>query len=148
MIRERTARKYLLKLLREDRIINFINDNSDNGITGFFPFITIVDCVNSTSSNRWQCSGTAHSRHPEEPLIEIARWICVDKKEAFATIRHELAHCIQDYCCLPGSAHGRGFTQALKIVSPRLYRRDRHWSNSIEIEAARKAMKKLHGRGR
>lgn len=72
-----------------------------------------------------------------DSVIEISSWILYDIKEAKATLRHELAHVIKEYLEFEGGIHGSGFTKALKIVSNRTWRRDRHWKNSLPIEKAR-----------
>ena len=73
----------------------------------------------------------------KDSVIELSSWILYDTNEAKATLRHELAHVVKEYLRFEGGVHGRGFTKALKIVSNRKWRRDRHWKNSLAIEKAR-----------
>lgn len=73
-------------------------------------------------------------------LIEVSSWLLVDKDETLRTLRHECAHVLKNKCSMPGSAHGRGFTQALKMISPRLWRRDKFWHPNDKIEDARLLM--------
>ena len=143
MIREKTLQRYLISLLKEQRIIDFVNNHSAQGMNGFYPMLVVVDHVTSArwSKDRWRISGAAYNTRTCEACIEVTKWICADDNEAKSTVRHELAHCIQGYCKLPGSSHGRGFTQALKIVSPKKFRYDRHWHSTDKVEKARSAMK-------
>lgn len=70
--------------------------------------------------------------------ISIADWILVDKTEAKATVRHEIAHALQNYkygACT--RSHGKEFIEALKIVSPNNWRSDRHYRETPEIVKAR-----------
>jgi len=131
-VREKTLQNYLEILLKNQRIKEFLVENGQGrNSSSFRPKLTIVDQV--SKNNASQYAGMAVS----STTIQVSNWICVDKEQAFSTVRHELAHCIQAWCSLPGSHHGSGFTIALKLVSPRTWRNDRHWKRTAEVEKAR-----------
>jgi hypothetical protein len=71
--------------------------------------------------------------------VHIATWILRDSTQAKGVVRHEIAHLVQRYMygdsCRP---HGKEFIQALKIVSPNNWRKDRHWHDSPEVAEVRK----------
>ena len=69
--------------------------------------------------------------------IELSSWILVYEKLTQSVIRHELAHALVFLCEL-GGGHGREFTQALKLTSPRLFKRDRYWHDTLAIYTERK----------
>jgi hypothetical protein len=72
--------------------------------------------------------------------IRIADWILVDSTEAKATVRHEIAHALQHYKYGTNvRSHGKEFIEALKIVSPNGWRKDRHYQETPEIVKARTA---------
>ena len=72
--------------------------------------------------------------------IRIADWILVDSTEAKATVRHEIAHALQHYKYgMNVRSHGKEFIEALKIVSPNGWRKDRHYQETPEIVKARTA---------
>ena len=73
-----------------------------------------------------------------EADIELSSWILVSKIETKRVIRHEVAHILKAICKLPGSSHGKAFNSTLKLVSPRMWRKDRHWYQSKVIDQARK----------
>jgi hypothetical protein len=70
--------------------------------------------------------------------VHIAQWILVCDSEAKAVVRHEVAHLVQHYTHEGCKPHGKEFTEALKIVSPKTWRKDKHWHDSPEVEKARK----------
>ena len=79
--------------------------------------------------------------------IHIANWILKDESQAKAVVRHEVAHLLQHYEQEDCRPHGKEFTKALKIVSPKTWRKDRYWYDNPEIAKARKESernKKIH----
>jgi len=70
--------------------------------------------------------------------VHIAQWILACDSEAKAVVRHEVAHLVQHYTNDNSKPHGKEFTIALKIVSPKTWRKDRHWHDSLVVEKARK----------
>ena len=82
--------------------------------------------------------------YEEEPsILELSSWILVDEEETRRVIRHELAHDIKTFCGMVGKVHGRGFNQALRAVSKKRWKKDRHWYTNGKIDLARK---KFHPR--
>ena len=73
----------------------------------------------------------------EPSLLELSSWILVDKNETRRVIRHELAHDIKTFCGMAGNVHGRGFNQALKSVSNKRWKKDKHWHTNLKIDLAR-----------
>ena len=129
---EQTLRNYLVTLIQNERIQEFLKTKAPRRkLSNFHPRLSIVENVAKANASQYAGIAVGSDR------MEISKWICVDKDQAFSTVRHELAHNIKNWCKLPGSHHGRGFTEALKIVSPRLWRSDRHWKRTPEVEAAR-----------
>ena len=74
--------------------------------------------------------------------VHLAQWILADESEAKAVVRHEIAHLEQHYVNGDCPPHGKEFTSALKIVSPKTWRKDRHWHDNAQIAEARKECKK------
>ena len=100
-VREKTLQNYLVELLKNSRVREFINSKAPNKrASNFQPTLSVVDRV--SKGNPSQYAGMALGAR----TIQISQWICVDKDQAFATARHELAHCIMNWCSLPGSHHG------------------------------------------
>ena len=73
--------------------------------------------------------------------MDIAKWILQDADEAKGVVRHELAHLIHSFSGTKGNVHGKEFRVVLKIISPRTWRRNRHWHPNPTIE---KASLKVH----
>ena len=76
--------------------------------------------------------------------ICLANWILRDSSQAKAVVRHEVAHLLQHYKYGESKPHGKEFTEALKVVSPKTWRKDRHWYDSPEVEKARKECEHNH----
>ena len=125
--------KYLKELLNTERIQTLLQKVKRYKI--FRPTFKIVP----TCGPRWggMCYGAG--------TIEISSWILKDASVAKGVVRHELAHAIQDFLTIDGRSHGKEFIQILKSVSPRKWRRDRHWHSTPAIQIARI---KIHPRGR
>jgi len=76
--------------------------------------------------------------------ICIANWILRDSSQAKGVVRHEVAHLLQHYMYDDSKPHGKEFIEALKIVSPKTWRKDRHWYDNREIAEARKECEHNH----
>jgi len=136
-ITEVALHKYFKELLQCPRIKDFIVEYAvdQHGVfilksnTGdiLLPSLRIID----TAGVKY--AGVAHT----DMAIDISRWILVDKAEAKATVRHELAHLLHSYSKVKGRSHGKEFHKILKVVSPMMWRRDRHWCPNPVIEKAR-----------
>ena len=70
--------------------------------------------------------------------ICLANWILRDSSQAKAVVRHEVAHLLQHYKYGESKPHGKEFTEALKVVSPKTWRRDKYWHDNPLIINARK----------
>ena len=133
-ITEAAVRKYFRELLETPRIqeyakqygtiSNFINIQGDVVVR---PKLSVVKTVGAGYA------GMAWG----SVKIEISRWILEDKLETRGAVRHELAHLLHVYSRTGGGAHGKEFRNALKIVSPKTWRKDRHWYPNPAIENAR-----------
>ena len=88
-------------------------------------------CGSRTAGKTWYYPDT-------EGVIELSSWILYDIEEARKVIRHEFAHVVQCYCKYEGSMHGRGFNKALKVVSARRWKTDKHWDATPRIDKVRK----------
>ena len=121
--------KYLDKLLNLPRVAEALN-----AVLKPSPVIKIIvssTCGASTAGQTWY--------YPDgESIIELSSWILYDFEEAKKVIRHEFAHVVQCYCRYEGGMHGRGFNKALKVVSARKWRTDKHWIVTQGIEEARR----------
>ena len=73
----------------------------------------------------------------KDSVIELSSWVLYDILEAKRVIRHEVAHVIKSFCKFDGGVHGRGYYKVLRIVSGKVWKRDRRWKNSVSIEKAR-----------
>ncbi len=116
----KTTRVYLQKYANQLRVKHYSN----------MPQVAIYISAKTES----RTAGRAHGRY----LITIQKWMLVDKEEAKATIRHELAHNIVNWLELPKViAHGKEFHQILKKIAPRTWKQDLHWHYSEAITEAR-----------
>ena len=131
---EKALQKYFQELLETPRIEKYLQDHKQpvkfimrvNGVV-MCPRLRIIN----TAGVRY--AGLAHS----DMAIDISRWILEDKAEARGTLRHEVAHLLHSYSKQGGSSHGREFNNALKVVSPSTWRRDKYWHPNANIEKAR-----------
>ena len=82
-------------------------------------------------------AGQTWVHHNGDSEIELSSWILVSPVEVKRVLRHEFAHVLKHACRLRGSAHGRDFTQALRAVCPRTWRKDRHWYPDSRIDKER-----------
>ena len=131
---EKALQKYFQELLETPRIEKYLQDHKQsvkfvmrvNGAV-MCPRLRIIN----TAGVRY--AGLAHS----DMAIDISRWILEDKAEARGTLRHEVAHLLHSYSKQGGGSHGREFNNALKVVSPSTWRRDKYWHPNANIEKAR-----------
>jgi len=130
-LRLKTLQSYADKIYLGDRVQAFIKEYPK--AKKVRPKVYISDTCGSDTAGQIWCDV---SRRRME--IELSRWILVDRKQTLSTIRHELAHALTAICELGGAKHGKEFTKALKIVSPRTFRRDRHWYDNDSVFKARK----------
>ena len=124
--------KYFKELITTERVQVLLHSLTRYKI--FKPVLKIVP----TCGAKW--GGMTYGAN----RIEVSSWILKDAKAAKGVIRHELAHAIQDFLGIEGRPHGKEFIQMLKTISPRNWRRDRHWHSTPEIQIART---KIHPKG-
>ena len=147
-VEQRTERvydfdNYVKRLITSKRVQTFLQPHLDlykevdavieGGRSVFHPMHIYVStsCGFNIAGQLWY--------YPNEPsMLEISSWILVDANETRRVIRHELAHDIKTYCNLAGKVHGKGFNQALRVVSNRRWKKDKHWHTNQQIEEARK----------
>lgn len=124
---------YADSLFYKPKISSFINKHSDYrvALSECSPSVYISDTCGSDTAGLTWCT-------PSSIDIEVSSWILIDKKATQGVIRHELAHAIAYICKLEGGYHGKGFNQALKLTSPKLFRKDRHWYDTPDVYAERK----------
>ena len=123
-----TLQKYIDKIYLSNKVQTFMKDYSTSKLK---PAIYISDTCGSDTAGLTWCT-------PSSIDIEVSSWILIDKKATQGVIRHELAHAIAYICKLEGGYHGKGFNQALKLTSPKLFRKDRHWYDTPDVYAERK----------
>jgi hypothetical protein len=134
-ITETSLKKYFIELLEIPRIQQYAQDHQTarskfvikNTGDIVLPILSIVN----TAGVRY--AGVAHTC----VSIDISRWILEDEVEAKAVVRHEVAHLLHNYSKTGGRTHGKEFHEALKIVSPKTWRKDIHWYPNPVIEKAR-----------
>jgi len=145
-IRLNTLEKYAKEVFARPAIQTYLYNN-----TAQFDYQTVKDwyprlhqsdsCGVETAGQIWL------SPKGDTPDLEMSSWILVDANQAKRVVRHEIAHIVQFVCDLQGSWHGRGFGEALRIVSPMLHkygkRSDRGWHTTPEIEKARRKFHRL-----
>ena len=133
-ITEAALRKYFYELIETPRIQQYTQNHKQ--LTSFVLRINgkvVSPCLRIVDTAGVRYAGVAHSH----VVIDISRWILEDKTEARATLRHEVAHLLHSYSKQGGGPHGKEFNNALKVVSPRTWRKDRHWYPNVNIEKAR-----------
>ena len=133
-VRNRELEKYLVYLLSRSSVkIMFTAAQKPYRI----PRIYVSDtCGVGVAGQLWYYEN-------EPSLLELSSWILVDVNETRRVIRHELAHDIKTFCGMMGKMHGRGFNQALRAVSNKRWKKDKHWYANPKINLARK---KFHPR--
>ena len=130
-MRLNTLQNYADRIYFGDRVQDFIKRYPD--AINIKPRVFISDTCGSDTAGQVWCN------IPNGRIdIELSRWILVDKTQALRIVRHELAHALTAICKLGGAKHGKEFTKALKIVSPRTFRKDRHWHDTVTVFKARK----------
>jgi len=131
-------REYYNDVLNKARVIAYINEASKLKSNIKKPQMlkdyTPVMRYQSTLSGSRKIAGTCRGVDD----IRIADWILVDASEAKTTVRHEIAHALKNYKYgMNGRPHGKEFIEALKVVSPNNWRKDRHYRETPEIVKAR-----------
>ena len=128
-IRNRKLEKYLVYLLSRSSVkATFKALQKPYHI----PHIYVSDtCGVGVAGQLWYYEG-------EPSILELSSWILVDINETRRVIRHELAHDIKTFCGMGGKMHGRGFNQALRVVSNKRWKKDKHWYSNLKIDLARK----------
>ena len=126
VITAKTLYKYFMKLLSKDAIANLIS--TAKRVNPFAPMFK----VKTTCGMNY--GGLAYKYNS----LEISSWVLQDAKEAKGIVRHEVAHLLHDYIDTGGTAHGKEYVSVLKIVSPKTWRRDRHFNITPAIHKARK----------
>ena len=124
-VRQSTIEKYLTKVLTTDRVKEFLKQNNRPDMK--IPHIIVVPT----------CGSLVAGQTIGDKLIKLSSWLLVDEEETLSVIRHESSHALKVHSMLTGGSHGAGFTQALKTVSPRTWRKDKYWYPNPEIEDAR-----------
>jgi predicted SprT family Zn-dependent metalloprotease len=127
---DHVLQNYADSIFYKPKVYNFIFNCSAIKL-GDSPTVYVSGTCGSGTAGQVWCN-------PAYIDIELSAWILIDQKQTQGIIRHELAHAIVYLCNLKGSHHGRGFTQALKLTSPRLFRRDRHWRDTPAVYTERK----------
>mgnify|MGYP003653711896 CR=1 FL=1 len=138
----RTAiKKYFTETLQKESVTNTIRSAdykhhfSPKMLEDYMPRLTIDSKITGFHKRvAGYASGSTE--------VHIAQWILTNDAEAKAVVRHEVAHLVQHYVNGDTQAHGKEFTSALKVVSPRSWRKDRHWYDSPEVAKARKECEK------
>lgn len=138
----RTAiKKYFTETLRKESVTETIRSadkkhtNSPKMLQDYMPRLQIDSKISGFSRKvAGYASGCTE--------VHIAQWILASESEAKGVIRHEVAHLVQHYLNGECQHHGKEFTSALKVVSPRSWRKDRHWHDTPEIAKARKECEK------
>jgi hypothetical protein len=134
-ITEASLTKYFHELVEHPRIQQYAQDHqtarskfvTKNNGNIILPILSVVN----TAGVRY--AGVAHTC----VSIDVSRWILEDETEAKAVVRHEVAHLLHHYSKTGGRAHGKEFHATLKVVSPKTWRKDRHWYPNPVIEKAR-----------
>ena len=126
--------KYVDKIYRHSRVQDYLYSNCQGltlALDGDSPTVWVSDTCGVRTAGQIWCNY-------DRMDIELSSWILVDEKQTQGVLRHELAHAIVFLCEFGGSSHGREFTQALKLTSPRLFRRDRYWHDTPAVYTERK----------
>ena len=138
-ISRKGIKKYFLEVLNKDSVVRVINECGKQRNTKMYKdFMPELSIDNTIKGFRTQVAGFTVG----VSQVHIAQWILANESEAKGVIRHEVAHLVQHYLNGECQHHGKEFTSALKVVSPRSWRKDRHWHDSPEIAKARKECEK------
>ena len=134
-ISRKGIKKYFLEVLNKDSVVRVINECGKKRNTKMYKdFLPELSIDNTIKGFRAQVAGFTVG----VSQVHIAQWILADESEAKGVVRHEVAHLVQHYQAGGGRPHGKEFTKALKLVSPKTWRRDRHWRDNPLIIKARK----------
>jgi len=127
--------------VKTDTIINYIENVLRDDVVGCFLAKHMAQLIIPEVVIVPSCGPRAAALTYGHRRIEVSSWLLVDEEETFLVARHECAHVVQDICKIPGTPHGKAYTNVLKIVSPQSWREDKYWVPNIRIEEARR---KLH----
>ena len=129
-------RRYLEKYLFSDRLQDFIAKHIGGIDVNAPPSVPVIvvsnTCGASIGGQTWYYKDT------DEGWIELSEWIIDDEEQVRSILRHELAHYIKEYCRIEALPHSKEYTKVLKIVSPKHFRKDRHWKPTKEIDMKRR----------
>jgi len=136
-IGRKAIKKYFTDVLHKDTVVDAITQcghrSNGNMFKDYMPEIVIDNTIRGFKS------GEPAGFTVGVTQVHIAQWILADESEAKGVVRHEVAHLVQHYQAggKPSRPHGKEFTQALKLVSPKTWRRDRYWHDNPIILKAR-----------
>ena len=134
-ISRKGIKKYFLEVLNKDSVVRVINECGKQRNTKMYKdFMPEIIIDNTIKGFRTQVAGFTVG----VSQVHIAQWILADESEAKGVVRHEVAHLVQHYQAEGGRPHGKEFTKALKLVSPKTWRRDKYWHDNPLIINARK----------
>lgn len=136
-ISRKAIKKYFTDTLTKESVVNTINKRAKRSnakmVKDYMPEMVVDNTIRGFKN---QAAGFTVG----VTQVHIAQWILSDESEAKGVVRHEVAHLLQHYIAggKPCRPHGKEFTEALKIVSPKTWRRDRYWHDNDTIVQARK----------
>lgn len=107
----------------------------------FQKFGSFRPSLNIVSTCGYKCGGLTYGCE----RVEISSWVLKDAQQAMSVVRHEVAHLLHEYFMEGGTAHGKEYIQWLKIVSPRNWRLDRHFTITPAIRKARQIVHPKRG---
>ena len=102
-------------------------------IEAFQKFGSFRPSLNIVSTCGYKCGALTYGCEK----VEVSSWILTDAQQARSVVRHEVAHLLHEYFMEGGTAHGKEYIRWLKIVSPRNWRVDRHFTITPAIRKAR-----------
>ena len=129
-------RRYLEKYLFSDRLQEFINEQTKDIQVNAPPTVPVIVISNTCGADIG--GQTWYYEDDDEAWIELSEWIIDDEEQVRSILRHELAHYVKEYCRIVALPHSKEYTKVLKMVSPKHFRKDRHWKPTKEIDIKRK----------
>ena len=140
-ISRESIRNYFQEVLQKPAVMDAIQKSHNNRkpklMSDFTPSCTFT---NKITGYKVKVAGYALGTSS----ICIANWILRDSSQAKGVVRHEVAHLLQHYMYEDSKSHGKEFNEALKIVSPKTWRKDKHWYDNRELAEARKECEHNH----
>ena len=124
VLAKKDMKAYMDEVLLKDRVLEYLDENNIHLTLPSFE--VVLSCGPKVA-------GLTYGKR----LIKLSSWVTVDEEETLRVIRHEAAHVVKHVVKLPGSHHGKEYSSALRIVSPELWREDKHWYPNTTIEEAR-----------